>query len=98
MRFHELHKRFCFKGNSSESGEKSKIGWKKSFAKKEKKNRLGFNFQNIQQSHKLKSSLFLSKGKHSNGSPHKIKFKNCQSDKHMETQMKKHNLRVLREK
>ena len=52
MRFHELHKRFCFKGHSSESGEKSKVGWKKSFAKK--KNRLGFNFQNIQQIHKLK--------------------------------------------
>lgn len=88
---------FVSKDTLQKVGEKSKVGWKKSFAKK-KKNRLGFNFQNIQQSHKLKSSLFLSEGKHSNGSPHKIKFKNCQSDKHMEMQMKKHNLKVLREK
>lgn len=42
--------------------------------------------------------MFLSEGMHSNGSSHKIRFKNCQSDKHMETQMKKHNLRLLREK
>lgn len=97
MRFHELRKRLCFKGHSSESGGKSKVGRKKSFAKKKKK-RLGFNFQNIQQIHKLRSSLFLSEGKHSNGNPHKIKLKNRQSDKQMETQMKKHNWRVLREK